>query len=75
MPEQLPVGTRIRFKRTLGAPANEEHPNIVYAYGGEFGEITGHGCKEGYWAEVYRWRDAPFGCSREEFTVESDDEN
>ena len=51
----LPVGTRIRFLRTLTAPANEDHPAIVYAESGDGGAVTGHGCKEGHWVKWDRW--------------------
>ena len=64
----IPTGTRIRFVKTLDAPANEDHPYIVYAYAGEEGVVTGHGCPEGYWVRTLTWS-APFGASEKEFEV------
>jgi hypothetical protein len=64
--EQLPVGTKIRFTQTLECDANEDHPAFTYAVKGDLGEITGHGCREGYWVTWEHWP-TPFGASREEF--------
>lgn len=64
----LPIGTRIRFIKTLDAPANEDHPAIVYARKGETGEITGHETKEGYWVKTDSWS-ASFGASANEFEL------
>jgi hypothetical protein len=63
---QLPIGTRIRFTQTLECDANEDHPAFTYAIKGDLGEITGHGCREGYWVKWEHWP-TPFGASREEF--------
>lgn len=62
----LPTGTRIRFPRTLNAPATGDHPALTYANAGETGEITGHGCAEGYWVTSDSWPH-PFGARRGEF--------
>lgn len=62
----LPVGTRIRFTKTLTEPACGDHPAFIYARKGELGEITGHGTREGYWAKWDRWPH-PFGLSPAEF--------
>lgn len=69
--ERLPVGTRIRFTRTLDDPANEEHPHLVYAEKGETGEIVqgDRPAYEGYWVKVDHWPH-PFGASRDEFEPE-----
>lgn len=64
----LPVGTRIRFLKTLTEPAGEDHPGRIYAEKGDLGTITGHGCREGYWVKWDRWKH-PFGCSPTEFAV------
>lgn len=64
----LPIGTRIRFIKTLDSPANEDHPAIVYARKGETGQITGHGTREGYWVKTDSWA-APFGASAAEFEL------
>jgi hypothetical protein len=64
----LPIGTRIRFQRTLDKPADSDSPAQVYAWAGELGEITGYGCCEGYWVKTDRWP-TPFGASPEEFEV------
>jgi hypothetical protein len=63
-----PVGTRIRFTRTLDEPAGSDSPARLYATKGETGEITGHGCKEGYWVKADNWPN-PFGASEKEFEV------
>ena len=60
MADQLAIGTRIRFVRTLEAAANEESPACLYANEGEEGEVTGHGCWEGHWVKRDAWP-APFG--------------
>lgn len=62
----LPVGTRIRFTKELTASACEDHPNLLYARAGELGEITGHGCREGYWVKTDDWQ-TPFGAWPYEF--------
>jgi hypothetical protein len=69
MSEKLPVGTRIRFTKTLDEPANEEHPHLVYADRGELGEIVdgGRPAREGHWAKTES--NPPFGVSRDEFEV------
>jgi len=64
----LPVGTRIRFTKTLIQAASGDHPTLLYAEKGTEGEITGHGCREGYWVKWDRWPH-PFGASRDEFEV------
>lgn len=64
----IPIGTRIRFTRTLTEGPNEDHPAILFAQAGELGSITGHGCTEGYWAKTDDWT-APFGLSPDEFEV------
>ena len=64
----LPVGTRIRFTKRLDAPANEDHPAIVFAERGELGTITGLGTPEGYWVKTDSWP-AKFGASSEEFEI------
>lgn len=68
MADLLPIGTRIRFTKTLTEPANEDHPGIVFAKEGDLGRITGHGTLEGYWATWDHWK-AAFGVSPEEFEV------
>lgn len=66
MNNPLPIGTRIRFLRTLDAPANDETPAQIYAYQYELGTVTGHGSREGYWVKTDRWP-TPFGASDQEF--------
>jgi hypothetical protein len=63
-----PVGTRIRFLKTLEEAPNEAHPWVMFACAGERGIITGHGTKEGYWARTDSWP-APFGLAPDEFEV------
>lgn len=63
----LEVGTKIRFLRTLDAPANEDHPAIEYAYCNETGEIVEvGGCKEGFWVKTDNWPHK-FGCESKDF--------
>lgn len=61
----LPIGTRIRFTKTLASLASGDHPAFLFAEEGDEGEITGHGTKEGYWAKTSY--NPPFGVSRDEF--------
>lgn len=61
----LPVGTRIRFTRTLSEGPSEEHPGRLYATKGEMGWVTGHGAREGYWVKTDSWP-AWFGASSQE---------
>lgn len=63
----LPNGTKVRFTKTLDAPANEERPAVTYATKGETGEITGHGTREGYWVKTKL--NPPFGAGCDEFEV------
>ena len=61
---ELKVGTKIRFKQTLDAPANEDHPAIEYAHYNETGEIVKvGGCREGFWVKTDSWPHK-FGCKR-----------
>lgn len=69
----LPTGTRIRFTKELTDSACEDHPNLLYARAGELGEITGHGCREGYWVKTDNWP-TPFGAAPHEFEVMTPDE-
>lgn len=57
---RLPVGTRIRFLKTLTSPADEFSPGNLYASAGETGEVTGHGCTEGHMVKTDHWS-FPFG--------------
>ena len=45
----LPVGTRIRFVRTLSSGPDEHGPGNLYARKGDVGVVTGHGAPEGHW--------------------------
>ena len=67
-PDLFPVGTRIKFKRTLTSDANEESPGYTYARKGDLGRITGHGCWEGYWCKWDKWPNA-FGIEEKDFEV------
>jgi hypothetical protein len=64
----IAVGTRIRFTKTLTEPASGDHPALLYAKAGQTGEITGHGCREGYWVKTDDWPN-PFGAAPDEFEV------
>lgn len=70
-PCSLPVGTRIRFLRTLTESPCEDHPGLIFARKGDGGEVTGHGCPEGHWVKWDNWH-APFGAVLgEEFEAEN----
>ena len=63
----IEVGDRIRFTKTLDAPATGDRPACIYAVRGKLGRITRvGGCEEGYWAVADGWPNA-FGVSAEEF--------
>lgn len=62
----LPVGTRIKFLKTLTEPACGDHPALLYATEGEAGVVTKHGAREGYWVKADNWPNA-FGASPHEF--------
>jgi hypothetical protein len=63
----MQVGDRIRFTKTLDAPATGDRPAIIYAVCGQLGRITRvGGCTEGYWAIADGWPH-PFGVSDDEF--------
>lgn len=64
----LPIGTRIKFRKTLTEPACGDHPALRYASEGETGEITGYGTPEGYWVKTDNWPNA-FGAAPWEFDV------
>ncbi len=67
----LPVGTRIKFVKSLYGGATGDAPACVYAEKGEGGIVTGHGCCEGHWVKWDGWR-APFGAKLgEEFISET----
>lgn len=61
-PVILPVGTRIKFLKTLSSGPDEFSPGNLYAEKDDFGEVTGHGCAEGHWVKWDKW-DAPFGAT------------
>jgi hypothetical protein len=64
----LPIGTRIKFRKTLTEPACGDHPALLYAREGETGKITRHGAPEGYWVKTDNWPNA-FGAAPWEFDV------
>ncbi len=66
--ETLPVGTCIRFTKTLTAAADEDHPELIYCTKGELGEITGNHLAQGYAARVYTWPNS-FWVYEDEFEV------
>lgn len=70
----LPVGTRIKFLRTLEEGPDEESPGRLYAEAGQGGVVTGHGCKEGHWVKWDRWPHAAFGAKLgEDFKADNAD--
>ena len=64
----FPVGTRIRFVKTLASGPDEFSPGNLYTRKGDLGEVTGHGTREGYWVKTDNWPHA-FGASDSEFEV------
>ncbi len=58
--ELLPIGTRIKFIKSLYSGPSGDRPACVYAEKGDGGEVTGHGCSEGHWVKWDKW-DVPFG--------------
>lgn len=72
--ELLPAGTRIKFNKYLGEGVCEDCPAITFANEGDDGEITGHGCKEGYWVKRDVWPNS-FGCEPKDFDVLADQHN
>ena len=68
-PEQLPVGTRIRFINDLTAPATGDHPAHLYARKDDNGTVTGHDCWEGHMVKWDNWN-ASFGAKLgEDFVI------
>jgi hypothetical protein len=51
----LPIGTRIRFIKSLYGHATGDSPACVYAKKGELGVVTGHGTPEGHWVKTDNW--------------------
>jgi hypothetical protein len=51
----LPVGTRIKFIKSLYGHATGDSPACVYAKKGELGVVTGHGTPEGHWVKTDNW--------------------
>lgn len=56
----LPIGTRIKFVKTLESGPDENGPGNLYAKKGDGGVVTGHGCREGHWVQWDCWP-KPFG--------------
>jgi len=57
----LPIGTRIRFVKSLYGDATEDSPACIYAEKGGFGEVTGYNDHEGHWVKWDAWPHASFG--------------
>lgn len=58
--ELLPIGTRIKFIKSLYGKATGERPACVFAEKDTFGTVTGHNCSEGHWVKWEHW-EHPFG--------------
>ena len=67
---KLPVGTRIRFIRTLDAPADDHSPSTLFAEKGELGTVTGHSCFEGHMIKTDKWPNSFGAVIDDEFVVE-----
>lgn len=60
-PGSLPVGTKIRFLKTICIPACGDHPELLLAEKGDGGEVVaGEPCREGHWVKWDHWK-TPFG--------------
>lgn len=70
---KLPVGTRIKFVKTLISGPDECGPGNLYARAGDFGVVTGHDCPEGHWVKWDKW-EAPFGAKLGSEFVEVEDD-
>lgn len=70
---KLPVGTRIRFIKTLTSGPTGDHPAFLYARKGEGGVVTGHNDFQGHTVKWDGWEHAAF-CAvfEEEFVVDDD---
>jgi len=64
-----PVGTRIRFLKTMWVPGPDNDPDIIFAEKAELGRITGHNLTEGYWVTADAHGILPFGASPADFEV------
>jgi hypothetical protein len=53
--KQLPVGTRIRFVKSLYGAASGDWPACIYARKGDGGIVTGHNEFEGHWVKWDKW--------------------
>jgi hypothetical protein len=68
----LPVGTRIKFVKSLYGYASGDSPPCIYAKKGDGGVVTGHDCPEGHWVKWDHWPHA-FGAKYgTEFTEEGE---
>lgn len=67
---KLPVGTRIKFTKTLACGPTGDHPALLFANEGDAGEIVRHNDvnHEGYMVKV-DWWPHPFGASPDEFEL------
>lgn len=61
--QTLPIGTRVRFLKTLDEGPCDEHPGRLYARAGEFGTVVqgDFPCAEGHWVLWDGWKKSPFG--------------
>ena len=59
----LPLGTRVRFLKTLDSGPDEYGPGNHYATKGDLGTVVEgqFPCKEGHWVTWDGWTQAPFG--------------
>jgi len=74
MSDEAKAGDRIKFLKTLEAPADEESPACLFAVRGEYGTIKAVvDCWEGYRAYWDNWPSAAFGCKAEEFVVATEE--
>ena len=69
---KVPVGTRIKFVKTLTEQASGDHPKLIYAEAGDLGYVVGYNDFEGYMVSWDKWPQ-PFGSLiSKEWVVDSD---
>lgn len=67
----VPIGTRIKFVKTLTCGATEDHPPFLYAWEGDEGVVVSHDCYEGHMVKWDHWNE-PFGSVIDEEFIEID---
>ena len=69
MENEVQVGARIVFSRSIYEPACGDHPEFILCRKGEQGTVTGPQTSCGYLVRWDAWPSADFRCLRTEFEV------